>query len=145
MLPNAKIIHSVRAAEDTCLSIFRTKFAEMHNYACDLAELGQYYRLYSEIMVHWHETFPGAIYDVNYENLTGNQEGETRKLLEFCGLDWSEKCLNFHQTVRDVKTASNYQVRQPMYRSSVGGWRRFEKQLQPLIKALGDLSSSTAI
>ncbi|MBF0194929.1 MAG: sulfotransferase [Magnetococcales bacterium] len=136
MLPNAKIIHTVRGAEDTCLSIFRTKFTQLHNYACDLGELGGYYKLYSELMAHWHNTFPSTIYDVNYENLTKNQEEESKKLLEFCELEWSEKCLNFHNTVRDVKTASNYQVRQPMYSSSVGGWKKFEKQLQSLISAL---------
>ncbi|MBF0448602.1 MAG: tetratricopeptide repeat protein [Magnetococcales bacterium] len=141
MLPKAKIIHSVRSPEDTCLSIFRLKFLGVHNYAYDLTELGQYYRLYAEMMAHWHRVLPGVIYDVNYEQLTANQEEETRKLLQFCQLEWDDNCLNFHQTVRAVKTASNVQVRQPMYRSSVAGWRKFEKELQPLIEALGDLSS----
>ncbi|MBF0357200.1 MAG: tetratricopeptide repeat protein [Magnetococcales bacterium] len=141
MLPNAKIIHSVRLAEDTCLSIFRTKFTETLDYACDLKELGQYYRLYYAMMQHWNSIFPGEIYDCHYEKLTGNQEEETRKLLDFCNLEWSDDCLSFHTTVRDVNTASNYQVRQPMYTSSVNGWKRFEKQLQPLIAALGDLAS----
>ncbi|MBF0194221.1 MAG: tetratricopeptide repeat protein [Magnetococcales bacterium] len=136
MLPNAKIIHSVRSPEDTCLSIFRTNFIGTHNYAYDLIELGQYYRQYSNLMAHWHKIFPGTIYDIEYENLTVNQESETRKLIEFCGLDWNDRCLSFHNTVRNVKTASNYQVRQPMYTSSVNGWKRFEKQLQPLLKAL---------
>ncbi|MBF0358170.1 MAG: tetratricopeptide repeat protein [Magnetococcales bacterium] len=140
ILPNAKIIHSVRSAEDTCLSIFRTRFAATPKYAYDLTELGEYYRLYREIMSHWHSIFPASIYDCHYEKLTENQEDESRKLLEFCGLDWDEKCLDFHKSQRSVLTASDYQVRQPMYRSSVGGWRRYEKQLQPLIKALGDLS-----
>jgi len=141
MLPNAKIIHSVRSPEDTCLSIFRTKFTGVYNYAYNLTELGQYYRLYSELMYHWHSIFPGIIYDIHYEKLTINQEKETQKLLEFCGLNWDEKCLSFHKTVRAVKTASNYQVRQPMYRTSVGAWKRFEKQLQPLVNALRNLSS----
>ncbi|MBF0358327.1 MAG: tetratricopeptide repeat protein [Magnetococcales bacterium] len=141
MLPNAKIIHSVRSPEDTCLSIFRTKFTGVHNYAYELTELGQYYRLYSEMMAHWNRVFPGVVYSVNYEKLTADQEGETRKLLEFCQLDWSDKCLDFQKTVRSVKTASSAQVRQPMYKSSVGGWRKFEKQLQPLRAALGDLAT----
>jgi hypothetical protein len=141
ILPNAKIIHSVRSPEDTCLSIFRTNFTEMHNYAHELSELGQYYRLYSDMMAHWHKTFPGTIYDVHYEKLTVNQEHETRELLEFCGLDWHRECLRFHETERNIQTASNYQVRQPMYTSSINSWKRFEKQLQPLIKALGDLAS----
>jgi hypothetical protein len=109
----------------------------------NLTELGQYYRLYSNMMAHWYKTFPDTIYDVCYEKLTVNQEVETKKLLDFCGLDWNDKCLSFHKTTRNVNTASNYQVRQPMYTSSVNGWKRFEKQLQPLIEALGDLSSVT--
>jgi tetratricopeptide (TPR) repeat protein len=145
ILPNAKIIHSVRSPEDTCLSIFRAKFTETHNYAYELSELGQYYRMYSELMAHWHDTFPGTIYDVHYEKLTVSQEDETRKLLDFCELNWNDKCLSFHKTVRNVKTASNYQVRQPMYTNSVNGWKRFEKQLQPLIESLGDLASESTI
>jgi tetratricopeptide (TPR) repeat protein len=141
ILPNAKIIHSVRSPEDTCFSIFREKFMGVNNYAYDLAEIGQYYRLYTEMMRHWHLVLPGEIYDCNYEKLIANQEEETRKLLDFCGLEWNIKCLNFHKTVRNIKTASNYQARQPMYTSSINGWKRFEKQLQPLIEALGDLAS----
>ncbi|MBF0359335.1 MAG: tetratricopeptide repeat protein [Magnetococcales bacterium] len=141
ILPNAKIVHTVRSPEDTCLSIFRTKFSEVHDYAYNLTELGQYYRLYSEIMAHWHRTLPGLIYDINYEALISNQEDETKKLLDYCSLEWNDNCLQFHKTIRNVKTASNYQVRQPMYSSSVGGWRRFEKELQPLIAALGDLAT----
>jgi tetratricopeptide (TPR) repeat protein len=142
LLPNAKIIHSVRSCEDTCFSIFKTKFTGMHNYAYDLSELGQYYRLYHQLMEHWHRLFPDDIYDVVYEKITAEQESETRKLLDFCGIGWDDKCMQFHKSKRSVATASNVQVRQPMYRSSVGGWRRFEQQLQPLIDALGDLSVS---
>lgn len=141
MLPNAKIIHSVRGAEDTCLSIFRTNFTRVPNYAYDLTELAHYYRLYHDLMTHWQKLFPENIYNANYENLIENQEEETKKLLQFCQLDWHEECLDFHKTVRDVKTASNYQVRQPIYRSSIKGWQRFAKQLQPLVDGLGDLRS----
>ncbi len=140
MLPNAKIIHSVRSPEDTCLSIFRTKFTEHQGFAYDLKELGQYYRSYNRMMDHWRAVLPEAILEVHYENLTGNQESETRRMLELCGLEWDDRCLNFHKTVREVRTASSAQVRRPMYRSSVGGWKRFEEQLQPLIETLGDLS-----
>ncbi|MBF0359304.1 MAG: tetratricopeptide repeat protein, partial [Magnetococcales bacterium] len=141
ILPNAKIIHSVRSAEDTCLSIFRTRFSGVHNYAYELTELGEYYRLYFDIMTHWQELFSEDIYNINYEELIKNQEGESRKLLDFCGLEWDDRCLNFHKSARGVKTASSYQVRQPLYSSSVDGWRRFKNQLQPLTKALGDLAS----
>jgi hypothetical protein len=136
LLPNAKIIHSVRSPEDTCLSIFRAKFTGEHNYAYDLTELGQYYRLYSEMMSHWHGLFPGYIYDMHYEKLIENQEEESRKLLEFCGLPWSEQCLDFHNSSRTVQTSSSAQVRRPMYQSSVAGWKRYEQQLQSLLAVL---------
>ncbi len=138
LLPRARIIHSVRSPEDTCLSIFRTRFSDQHDYAYDLTELGRYYRLYQGMMRHWKRLFPDVIHDCHYERLTRDPNGEIRKLLAFCGLDFDEKCLKFHQSGRNVSTASNYQVRQPLYTSSIAGWKRFEKQLQPLIKALED-------
>ncbi|MBF0445961.1 MAG: sulfotransferase, partial [Magnetococcales bacterium] len=141
-LPNAKIIHSARTAEDTCLSIFRTNFKAGYKYTDNLAEIGKYYRLYLDLISHWNNVFPGDIYNCQYEKLISNQEKETKKLLAYCGLGWNESCLNFHKTKRDVKTASNYQVRQPIYKSSVGYWKEFEKQLQPLITALEDMSSA---
>ncbi|MBF0195974.1 MAG: tetratricopeptide repeat protein [Magnetococcales bacterium] len=142
LLPNAKIIHSVRSPQDTCFSIFRENFIHFHPFAYNLTELGQYYRLYSKIMAHWHNLFPGAIYDIHYEKLTSNQEEETKKLLKYCDLGWNDNCLQFYKTARNVRTSSNFQVRQPMYTSSVNGWKRFEKQLQPLVDALGDLAST---
>ncbi|MBF0381106.1 MAG: tetratricopeptide repeat protein [Magnetococcales bacterium] len=142
ILPKAKIIHSVRSAEDTSLSIFKTLFSQKHNYAYNLTEIGEFYRIYADLMRYWHNLFPGEIYDVHYEKLTEKQEEETRKLLDFCELKWDNNCLNFHKTNRSVSTASNYQVRQKIYTSSVNGWRRFESQLQPLITALGEFSST---
>ncbi len=136
VLPNARIIHTVRSAKDTCLSIFRTKFVTAHEYAYDLQELGRYYLLYADLMAHWRQFFDRGIYDVHYEKLTADLEGETRRLLEFCGLPWDEGCLKFHDSARDVQTASNTQVRKPVYRSSVGAWKRYERELQPLIEAL---------
>ncbi|MBF0368652.1 MAG: tetratricopeptide repeat protein [Magnetococcales bacterium] len=142
ILPKARIIHSQRASEDTCLSIFRTKFTNGSNFAFDLKEIGHYYRLYARIMAHWRELFPETFYEVSYESLTQNQEKETRRLLDYCGLEWHAGCLDFHKTERTVQTASNIQVRQPIYQSSVKGWKRYEKQLQPLLEALGVHSSS---
>ena len=136
LLPNAKIIHSVRSPEDTCFSIFRQKFYLAHPYAYNLTELGRYYRLYSNMMCHWHTLFPGGIHDIHYEHLTANQELESQNLLKFCGLQWNEQCLNFYKNDRVVSTASNFQVRQPIYQNSVGGWRQSTKQLQPLLRAL---------
>jgi len=76
-----------------------------------MGALAEFYRLYIELMSFWRERFPGSIHDLGYEYLTENQEGETRKLLQFCDLEWEEQCLDFHKTKRTVKTASNVQVR----------------------------------
>jgi len=135
-LPNAKIIHCKRNPVDTCLSIFKTYFAGVHKYAYDLSELGEYYKLYQDLMEHWYKILPGYIFDIQYEDLVGDQEGETRKLLDYCELPWDEACLSFHRTIRPVRTASAEQVRRPIYNSSVGLWRRYEKHLSPLLSAL---------
>jgi len=87
-------------------------------------------------MRHWHDVLPGRVLDVDYENAVDDLEGEARRLLEFCGLDWEEACLDFHTVGRDVKTASNLQVRQPLYRSAVGKWRPYERHLKPLFDLL---------
>ncbi|MBF0370224.1 MAG: sulfotransferase [Magnetococcales bacterium] len=138
MLPQARFIHCQRSPRDTCLSIFFAHFSEIHPFAYDLTELGGYYRLYREMMAHWHQLFPGKIHNLSYEKLTRDQEGETRRLLDFCGLNWQENCLHFHNTARSVKTASQVQVRKPLYRSSLQRWRCYEAGLQPLISALGN-------
>ncbi|MEQ8665540.1 MAG: sulfotransferase [Rhodospirillales bacterium] len=138
ILPNAKIIHCRRNPMDTCLSIFKNHFATVgHHYAYDLEELGFYYRLYERLMAHWRTVLPaGTMYEVDYEDVTGNQESQTGKLLDYCGLEWSDACLSFHENERPINTASAGQVRQPMYRSSVDLWRRFETHLEPLRKAI---------
>jgi len=132
ILPNAKVIHCSRDPMDTCLSLFKNYFSQAINYSYDLTELGLYYNLYRELMTHWHVTLPGFIYNLGYEELVTEPETRIRSLLGFCGLPWDENCLDFHQTRRKVRTASNAQVRRPIYRDSVKLWRRYEKQLQPL-------------
>jgi hypothetical protein len=87
-------------------------------------------------MLHWAKVLPLPIFELNYEELIADQEGISRRLVAFCGLEWDERCLSFHETQRVVRTASTLQVRQPMYRSSVGRWKRYEDQLQPLIEVL---------
>lgn len=141
MLPKARFIHAVRTPEDAALSIYRQNFREGNAFAYDLTELGRYYRLQAAMMDHWSALFPGAILPVSYEQLTADLARETRRMLGFLGLAWDDRCLEFHKTERPVLTASATQVRQPLYRTSVGGWRRFEAELQPLIEALGDLAS----
>lgn len=138
-LPNAKIIHCVRDARDTCLSIFRQNFTTgNYRFAYDLTSLGKYHNLYRQLMQHWHAVFPGAIYDINYESLTQNPEHEIGQLLNACDLEWQDACLDFHKSPGVVKTASYFQVRQPMYTSSVNLWQKYEEFLQPLLDALDE-------
>ncbi len=139
VFPKAIIVHCRRNLLDTSLSMFKTHFGDgavLHSY--DMAELGRYCRLYQDLMAHWHQVMPGVIYDIDYEKLVADQEGETRKLLAACGLDWSDACLDFFNTSRPVRTASIAQVRQPIYNKSVGIAERYGAALEPLLKALQD-------
>ena len=136
ILPNAKIIHCQRNPIDTCLSCFKNHFALGHRFSSDLQELGAYYQLYNRLMSHWDDVLPDYIFHFQYEDLITDQETQTRSLLEHCGLEWEESCLSFHQTERLVKTMSSPQVRRPLYHDSVGLWKKYENQLQPLISVL---------
>jgi tetratricopeptide (TPR) repeat protein len=142
MLPNAKIIHVNRNPVDTCLSCYTQLFmhgAQIQTY--DLAELGQYYVDYARLMEHWRSVLPeGAFLDVRYEDIVADLEGQARRMIDFCGLDWNDACINFQQSKHSVRTASVAQVRQPIYKSSVERWRSYEKFLGPLLDALGDLA-----
>lgn len=136
LLPKAMVIHCVRDPVDTCLSCYRNYFSGFHPFAYDLTELGQYYRLYRDLMDHWREVVPGYVHEIGYEDLVSDPEAQIRHLLETSGLDWDDRCLAFHETRRAVRTASAAQVRQPMYRSSVRAWKKFEKHLGPLLESL---------
>jgi tetratricopeptide (TPR) repeat protein len=139
LFPRARIIHCRRHPVDTCLSIYERKFAGFHPYAYDLTELGRYYRLYLQLMAHWEEVLPGRILTVQYEELVGHQEPVSRKLIEFVGLEWDDRCLQFYnKSGQAVKTASHWQVRQQIYSTSKERWRNYEPWLGPLIEALGD-------
>ncbi len=136
-LPNAKIIHCVRDAKDTCLSIYKQNFTTgNYRFAYDLKTIGQFHKEYQLLMDHWHKVMPGAIYDVNYETLTHDPEVEIRKLLAACDLEWQDDCLDFDKSAGIVKTASAYQARQPMYTSSVKLWEKYQDFLQPLLDEL---------
>ncbi len=137
VLPGARIIHSTRNPVDTCLSCFQKLFTGSQDFTYDLTELGVYYCSYQRLMRHWREVFPGRILDVRYEDVVADQEGQSRRMLDYCGLDWDPACLSFYKTKRSVSTASAAQVRKPIYTNSVERWKRFEPQLAPLIKALG--------
>lgn len=141
VLPNAKIIHCRRNPVDTCFSIFMRLFTTGQYFSYDQNELGQYYRLYQDLMAHWQTVMPSRMHTVRYEDMVEDPEENTRKLLSYCDLEWDEACLAFHKTKRTVKTASATQVREPMYKDSVQAWRKYEHHLQPLLEALGDLVS----
>ncbi len=136
--PDIKVIHMVRDPVAVCWSIYKLYFPMKGlGFANDLADLAEYYKMYQDLMRFWHERFPGRIYDLNYERLTENQEEETRKLLNYCGLPWEDRCLEFEKTERAVRTASAAQVRAKMYQGSSEAWRNFEGHLAPLLEGLG--------
>jgi tetratricopeptide (TPR) repeat protein len=132
-LPHARIIHLRRNPIDTCLSIYFQHFETFHAYATDLEDLAHYYNEYLRLMKHWRSSLPAStIIDVPYEGLVGDQEAWSRKMLEFIGLPWDPRCIDFHRTDRTVITASKWQVRQKISRSSVNRWRNYQKFVGPL-------------
>jgi len=136
LFPNARIVHCRRNPADTCLSCFATDFAYGLGWSFDQRRLAQYYGLYSRYMRHWNGVLPLPIHEIIYEDVVGDIEVQARALIEFCELDWDPACLDFHKSSHPVKTASNTQVRRPLYSDSVAGWRRFEGQLKPLLDGL---------
>ena len=136
-LPKARIIHVRRDPLDTCFSCYSILFDDDLDFAYNLEDLGRYYRGYQGLMEHWQTVLPaGAMLEVQYEKLVADLEPEARRLIDFCGLAWDERCLKFHETVRPVETASMHQVRQPLYRTSVGRAARYAPWLEPLQRAL---------
>jgi tetratricopeptide (TPR) repeat protein len=135
-LPEVKIIHLKRDARATCWSMYKHYFTDGNGFTFNQEDLAEFYSLYMELMDFWHELFPNKIYDVCYEDLTTNQELETRKLLKYCELDWDENCLNFHKSKRAIQTASASQVRKKMYQGSSEAWKKYEAYLKPLINNL---------
>jgi tetratricopeptide (TPR) repeat protein len=137
LLPECRVIHCVRDPRDTCLSCYFTDFAEGNEFSFNLAHLAAYYRDYRKLMDHWKQMLSIPMIEVRYEDMVGDKEGQTRRLLEFLDLPWDERCLNFHQNKRYVPTASRDQVRKPIYSSSVGRWKHYEKHIPELLE-LGD-------
>jgi len=136
LFPSARVIHCKRDPRDTCLSNY-FQHSTIHQYASRLQSLGTYYRQYEKLMQHWRSLLEIPILEVNYENLVANLEQESHKLIEFVGLEWDKNCLEFHKTRRYVATPSYDQVRQPIYKQSVGRWRNYERHIGPLLQALG--------
>jgi tetratricopeptide (TPR) repeat protein len=138
LLPNARIIHVHRDPRDTCVSCFSLFPPASFKFTYDLGELGRYYRAYDALMAHWRAVLPASAFiEVQYEDVVENLEDQARRLVDFCGLEWYPRCLDFHKTERSVRTASLTQVRQPLYKSSIGRWQHYKEHLRPLLDALG--------
>jgi tetratricopeptide (TPR) repeat protein len=138
-LPRAKVVLVRRDPRDVGLSIYRNRFPEgVHRYAADLRDIGRYARLFDEVAAFWREAAPDRFHEIAYEDLLAEPEAQTRALISACDLDWEDACLSFHKTQRRVDTLSVYQVRQPLYRSSMQGWRKYEAELAPLLDALAE-------
>ena len=136
MFPNARIIHCKRDPRDTCWSNFKCRFMNPLPYAYSFENIVGLYKEYQELMRHWHSVLPGQIFDFEYEEFIENQKPMTEKLLEFCGLDWEDACMEFHKTVRTVNTASSMQVKQPLYKGAVGYWKNYEPYLGKAFEGL---------
>ncbi len=136
MFPRARIIHCRRDPLAVCLSIYFRRFGYGHTYANDLNDIATYYRQYQRLMQYWHEVLPLEICDVQYEELVANQASESQRLIDYCGLPWDDRCLEYHKNTRPVQTMSNWQVRQPIYTDSIKRWKHYEKHLDELKRAL---------
>ncbi len=147
-LPNAKIICLRRHPLDTCLANYRQLFATnfpYYNYAYDLLDTGRYYLQFDALMQHWRATLGAGFCEVDYEAVVEDTEREARRLVEFCDLPWDPACLSFHRSEQPVATASSVQVRQPIYKSSVARWRKYQQELAPLRQLLSGVISGHGI
>ncbi len=137
MFPGAKILHARRHPVDNGLSIFCTLFTDAHGWTYSFEDVARYYGLYRGMMDHWRAVMPeGAFMDVAYEDVVEDPQAQVRRVLEYCGLPWEDSCLAFHKTKRLVQTASNTQVRQPIYKSARGRWKKYEPWIGPMIEGL---------
>ncbi len=137
LYPNAKFVNTRRDPVDTCLSGFTKLFKDDMPHSYDLTELGRYYCKYDELMQHWHKVLPeGVLTTAQYEDVVADTEGQAKALIDFIGLKWDPKCLDFHKSDRPVKTASVAQVRKPIYKTAVKRWKKYGAGLQPLVDAV---------
>jgi tetratricopeptide (TPR) repeat protein len=138
MLPNARIIDARREPMACCFSNFKQLFANGQEFTYGIEDIARYYRTYLELMRHWDRVLPGRVLRVHHEDVVDDLEGNVRRMLDFCGLEFEPQCVEFHKTERSVRTASSEQVRQPLFREGLDQWRHFEPWLGPLKSALGD-------
>jgi hypothetical protein len=138
MLPRAKIIDARREPVACCFSNLKQLFAKGQEFTYSIEDIARYYRTYLELMRHWDDVLPGWTLRVHHEDVVDDLDGSVRRILDFCGLKFEPQCVEFHKTVRSVRTASSEQVRQPIYREGLDHWKHFEPWLEPLKSALGD-------
>ncbi len=136
ILPNAKIIDARRNAMACCFSNFKQLFAAGQEFTYGLADIGRYYRTYVELMAHWDAVLPGKVLRVEHEDVVDNLEANVRRILDFCGLEFEQRCVEFYKTERSIRTASSEQVRQPIFKEGIDQWRNFEPWLGPLKEVL---------
>ena len=136
LLPNAALVHCRRDPRDVALSILAQQFAEGHVWAYDFSDIAAFSAAHQRLMAHWRAVLPRPFFEVQYEALVRDPEPACRRLLEHCGLEWDPRCLDFHRHRRVVATASNWQVRQPLYRRSAGRWRHYAPHLPELLASL---------
>lgn len=146
MLPNARIIHVARDPVDTCLSCYSRLFTAGQVFTYDLGEIGRFFRRYAKLMAHWRSVLPpDTMLDVRYEDIVDDLAGQARRLIDYCGLPWDDRCLAFHKNNRPVSTASAVQIRRPIFRTSIQRWRRFEFGLAPLLHELREILSPDSV
>ena len=138
LYPRAKVIDCQREPRDIAMSCYFQNFSNMQPWSCDLGHIGNYYNSYRQIMMLWRKFLPLPIFDLQYEDLVSDLEYHGRKLIDFIGLEWDASCLNFHTSSGAVRTASKWQVREPVYTHSVGRWKAYEKYLVPFLRVLDD-------
>jgi hypothetical protein len=137
MFPRARVIFTHRDGRDAALSVFMHHFVRDVAFATDIIDAGRRWREAERMTAYWSRCLPLSMHHVQYEALVGDFEAEARKLIDFLGLDWEPACLEYYKTERAVRTASAWQVRQPLYDSSVGRWRNYAKHLTALCDAIG--------
>jgi tetratricopeptide (TPR) repeat protein len=144
LFPDARIVHTTRDPLDNCLSIYFLHLDHSMGHALDLMDTGHYYRQYRRLMAHWKARYGADILDFDYDSFVRAPRPAVERLLEFCGLGWEENCLSFHRATNAVKTASVWQVREPLYQRSSGRWRNYARQLAPLRVYLTDLADGAS-
>ncbi len=125
LFSGARVVHCRRSPRDTALSIWMENFNLEQRYATDFDDLAFFHAQYSRLMAHWHDVLPLRILDVSYEDMVADPAGQARRLVDFLGVPWDSRCLDFHRSARAVQTPSRWQVRQPIYATSVGRWRSY--------------------